>query len=126
MAPSLAGPPEDREVEMRGGRVVPGRDLPILRLREVVFHHVDLDLGYTFADADAGFVERTLRRAVATLADSPAAPSLRLRSDEGDVWSVGDGATYVTAPGPACCSGSPAASGRGQRRRVAAAGAARG
>ena len=96
MAPSLAGPPEDREVEMRGGRVVPGRDLPTLRLREVVFHHVDLDLGYTFADADAGFVERTLRRAVATLADSPAAPSLRIRSDEGDVWSVGDGATYVT------------------------------
>jgi maleylpyruvate isomerase len=96
MAPSLAGAPEDREVEMRGGRVVPGRDLPTLRLREVVFHHVDLDLGYTFADADAGFVERTLRRAVATLADSPAAPSLRLRSEEGDVWSVGDGATYVT------------------------------
>ena len=83
--PRWPGPPEDREVEMRGGRVVPGRDLPTLRLREVVFHHVDLDLGYTFADADAGFVERTLRRAVATLTDNPAAPSLRLRSDEGDV-----------------------------------------
>ena len=43
-----------------------------------------------------GSSRRTLRRAVATLADSPAAPSLRLRSEEGDVWSVGDGAMYVT------------------------------
>jgi maleylpyruvate isomerase len=30
------------------------------------------------------------------VADAPAAPALRIRSDEGDVWSIGDGATYVT------------------------------
>jgi maleylpyruvate isomerase len=96
IAPSLAGAGEEQQVEVRGGRKVPGRDLPTLRLREVVLHHVDLDMGFTLADADAGFVERTLRRAVATLADAPAAPSLRIRSDEGDVWSIGDGATYVT------------------------------
>ena len=80
MAPSLAGPPEDREVEMRGGRIVPVVTCHPAAA-EVVFHHVDLDLGYTFADADAGFVERTLRRAVATLAEQPgravAAPAQR-------------------------------------------------
>ena len=71
IAPSLAGPPRSSRWRCAAAGSVPGRDLPTLRLREVVFHHVDLDLGYTFADADAGFVERTLRRAVATLADSP-------------------------------------------------------
>ena len=71
IAPSLGGAAEEQQVEVRGGRTVPGRDLPTLRLREVVLHHVDLDLGFTLADADAGFVERTLRRAVATLAEAP-------------------------------------------------------
>jgi maleylpyruvate isomerase len=96
VAPSLAGPPEERQMQARGGRIVHGKDVPTLRLREVVFHHVDLDMGFGFADADAGFVARSLRRAVATLAGAPEAPSLRIRSEEGDVWSIGDGATYVT------------------------------
>jgi len=32
-----------------------GGQLPTLRLMEVLFHHVDLDAGYTFADADPGW-----------------------------------------------------------------------
>ena len=43
---------------MRGGRKVLGGQLPTLRLLEVVFHHVDLATGYTFAEADPGFVKR--------------------------------------------------------------------
>ncbi len=72
------------------------------------------------ADADAGFVERTLRRAVATLADAPTAPSLRIRSDEGDVWSIGDGATSVTGSraGPAAVD-RPGPRGRGDGRGAA-------
>jgi maleylpyruvate isomerase len=96
VAPSLVDAPEDREMQARGGHVVHPRDVPVLRLREVVFHHVDLDMGFGFADADPGFVQRALRRAVATLGEARAAPSLRIRSDEGDAWSVGDGATSVT------------------------------
>jgi maleylpyruvate isomerase len=95
-APSLDGPSMRAEVEMRGGRKVLGGQLPTLRLMEVVFHHVDLDAGYTFADADAGFVRRAVRIATERLGASPQAPSITLHGDEGDTWSIGDGAQDVT------------------------------
>jgi maleylpyruvate isomerase len=38
------------------------RDLPFLRLREVAVHHVDLDIGYTFADLPAEYLRLELRR----------------------------------------------------------------
>ena len=95
-APGLAGPPERSEVEMRGGRKVLAGQLPTLRLMEVVIHHVDLDAGYTFADADPGFVRRTVANAVARMESGGQAPSVRLRSDEGDEWSIGDGEQEVT------------------------------
>jgi maleylpyruvate isomerase len=95
-APGLAGAPEDADVEMRGGVVVKGRALPTLRLREVVFHHVDLDTGYGFADADPGFVHRSLDNAVERLRASGAGLALELRSEEGDSWSVGSGGQQVS------------------------------
>ncbi|TQL60656.1 maleylpyruvate isomerase [Oryzihumus leptocrescens] len=93
-APALAGGPEAAEVEMRGGVRVSGGSLPTLRLREVVFHHVDLHAGYGFADADAGFVRRSVDHAVGRLH----APdlSLTLRSREGGEWTVGGGGQEVT------------------------------
>ena len=75
---------------MLGGR------LPTLRLMEVVFHHVDLDAGYTFADADPGFVKRAVTIAIERLRAKDQAPSVTLRSHEGDTWSIGDGAQDVT------------------------------
>ena len=92
----LAGSPEQVEVEMRGGRKVLGGQLPTLRLMEVVFHHVDLDAGYAFADADPGFVKRATSVAVGRFSARDQAPSITLRSDEGDRWSIGDGAQEVT------------------------------
>ena len=89
-APGLAGPPEQAEVEMRGGRTVLGGRLPTLRLMEVVIHHVDLDAGYTFADADPGFIRRAVTNSVERMAASGQAPSIILRSDEGDTWSIGN------------------------------------
>src|ERR1019366_8679623 len=73
-ATGLAGRPEDAEVEMRTGRKVLGGQLPTLRLLEVVFHHVDLDAGYTFADADPGFVKRAISNAAQRMStsDTPA------------------------------------------------------
>jgi len=107
----LAGPPEQVEVEMRAGRRVLGGQLPTLRLMEVVFHHVDLAAGYTFADADPGFVNRAISIAVQRFAASDRAPSITLRSDEGETWSLA---------GLSCPPGVEVATGvTGQRRRRA-------
>jgi maleylpyruvate isomerase len=95
-APGLAGPPEQAEVEMRTGRRVRGGRLPTLRLLEVVFHHVDLDAGFTFADADPGFVRRAIANAVTRMESGSPRPGVLLRSDSGDKWSLGDGAQEVT------------------------------
>ena len=95
-AVGLAGPPEQREVQMRTGRTVLGSQLPTLRLLEVVFHHVDLDDGYTFADADPGFVKRAITIGVAQIRAKGREPSIMLRGDHGDTWSIARGAQDVT------------------------------
>ena len=95
-ATELAGAPEQVEVEMRRGiKVLAGR-LPTLRLMEVVVHHADLDAGYTFADTDPGFVKRAMAISVERMKASGEAPSVTLIGDEGDTWSIGDGAQDVT------------------------------
>ena len=81
---------------MRGGVKVAGGQLPTLRLLEVVFHHVDLAAGYTFAEADAGFVKRAIAIGVGRFSARDKTPSVTLRSDEGDRWSMGDGVQEVT------------------------------
>lgn len=96
VAQGLAGPPETCEVEMRAGRQVLGGQLPTLRLLEVVFHHVDLAAGYTFADADSGFVRRSVTHAVKRMRSSGQVPSISLRGDHGDLWTMGSGAQEVT------------------------------
>lgn len=95
-AAGLSGPPEICQVETRPGRKVRGAQLPTLRLLEVVFHHVDLNAGYTFADADPGFVKRAVSNAVERMANSGDAPALSLVGDDGETWSVGEGAKDVT------------------------------
>ena len=95
-ATGLAGRPEDVEVEMRTGRKVLGGQLPTLRLLEVVFHHVDLDAGYTFADADPGFVKRAISNAVQRMSSSGATPPISLRGEAGATWTVGAGTQEVT------------------------------
>jgi maleylpyruvate isomerase len=95
-AAGLAGPAEQVEVEMRTGRTVLGGQLPTLRLLEVVFHHVDLFAGYTFADADPGFVTRAIDNAAQRFTRSSARPSVLLRGDNDRTWSIGEGAPEVT------------------------------
>jgi len=103
-APGLAGSPQQVEVVMRAGRKVLGGHLPALRLMEVVIHHVDLDAGYTFAEADPGFVRRAIANSVNRMMASPEAPSVVMRSAEGDSWSIGDGAQEVTGSNAAMLS----------------------
>ena len=81
---------------MRGGRVVRGAQLPTLRLMEVVFHHVDLDAGYTFADADPGFVKRAITIAVERFRTRGEELSIALHGDEDGTWTLGDGAQHVS------------------------------
>jgi len=95
-APDLAGPSERVEVEMRTGRKVLGGQLPSLRLLEVVFHHVDLNAGYSFADADPGFVRRALRIAVERVGRSEQVPAVTLHGDNDDSWTIGEGTQEVS------------------------------
>ena len=76
-----------------GGRpVIVGR-LRFLRLRELVFHHVDLDAGYEFGQLAAPLARLFLDDAVARLAQ------LRALSDSGPLELVTqEGSTYVIAP----------------------------
>lgn len=74
-----------------GGRLIPVGGLRFLRLREVVFHHVDLDAGYGFeqlAPAHAQlFLDDAVNRLVAQRASSEAAP-LELETEEGSTYVI--------------------------------------
>jgi len=95
-ATGLAGPPEHFEVEMRAGRITLGGQLPTLRLLEVVFHHVDLNAGYTFAEADPAFVKRAISNAIQRMNRASAVPAISLLGDNGDTWSMAEGTQEVT------------------------------
>lgn len=85
------------EVELRGGLRVPAQLLAFLRLREVVFHHVDLVAGFTFDDVEDDLLTRFVDDAVTRLSSARSAPALVLRADSGAGWTVpGDAPTTVT------------------------------
>ena len=82
-----------------GGRTFRAGVLPYLRLREVVYHHIDLDAGFTFDDVEPELLAMFLDREVTSLARNPEAPSIRIHSDEGDSYDVGDDpGIVVTGP----------------------------
>ncbi|GAA2477828.1 maleylpyruvate isomerase family mycothiol-dependent enzyme [Terrabacter carboxydivorans] len=93
--------PEHADVKVErtpGGFPIAVGMVAFMRLREVVFHHVDLDAGYTFASAPAEVVTLFLRDAVNRLVHADSPPSLHLVTTEGGEHVVGDGATRVTGP----------------------------
>jgi maleylpyruvate isomerase len=71
--------------------------LPFMRLREVVLHHIDLDAGFSFAQVDDEVTLALLQDTIRRLRRDPETPSMSLRSNEGDVWSIGDGRPVVSA-----------------------------
>lgn len=81
-----------RRVEARGGTMVRAGYLPFMRLREVVFHHVDLQAGFGWADVDQATLRALVADAVRRLRNHPDAPSLTIRTAEGDEWPVGSAA----------------------------------
>ncbi|GAA2744257.1 maleylpyruvate isomerase family mycothiol-dependent enzyme [Terrabacter aerolatus] len=91
--------PEHAEVRVErtpGGFPIAVGMVTFMRLREVVFHHVDLDAGYTFASAPREVVALFLRDAANRLAHADAPPSLHVVTTEGDEHVVGEGATRAT------------------------------
>lgn len=95
---ALGGALAAEQVEMRGGFRVASLQLPFLRLRELVYHHVDLDAGFGFGDVDGELLRRFVDDAVSRLGLGHHPPDLRLTSDEGDTWTVGQGTTTVAGP----------------------------
>jgi maleylpyruvate isomerase len=91
------------EVRLLSGRVVRARWLLPGRMREVEFHHVDLDVGYTAANWDLGFVRACLDEYVASMSDRAGMPDLTLRATDGllpDVWAVRGVGTPKLVTGP--------------------------
>jgi maleylpyruvate isomerase len=93
----------DTEVALLSGRVVPARFLLPARMREVEFHHVDLDVGYTPAHWDPGFVTACLDEFVSSVTGRPGVPNLTLRATDGSgthTWTVVGSGPPVTISGP--------------------------
>ncbi|WP_181010011.1 maleylpyruvate isomerase family mycothiol-dependent enzyme [Ornithinimicrobium sufpigmenti] len=91
----LTGPAGDSLVKTRTGNTVAGHQVVAMRLLEVVFHHVDLEAGYTFDDADPGWVARTLRRGVSQWQATGDAPALTLRPEGMPSLELGGGGPEV-------------------------------
>lgn len=90
----------DREVEWIG-RFLPARLALGGRLREVEFHHVDLDAGYIPADWDADFVVRELGVAAEALAARPEAPAVLLVATDVEVpWRIAGAGPERAVTGP--------------------------
>jgi len=96
--------PEHADVEVErvpGGPSIAVGWVPFMRLRELVFHHVDLDACFRFDRVAPEVVDLLLADSVERLGRHADAPSVRLATPEGGSWVVADGRTLVT--------GSPAA-----------------
>lgn len=87
----LTGEAGEAVVRSRTGTPVTGTQVIAMRVLEVVFHHVDLGLGYTFDDADPAWVLRTLQRGVRQWEAAGEAPGLTLSIEGTDPLSLGGG-----------------------------------
>lgn len=93
LGPEVAGRTAERTP---GGRRIAAEDVRYLRLRELVYHHVDLDAGFGFEHVSPELLLLFLDETVAHLVALADAPGLTIRTSEGDTHVVGDGATEVT------------------------------
>lgn len=87
---------ESRLERVPGVRFIPARHLPYMRVREVVYHHVDLDAGFTFADVEPELLLVFLEDEVKRLRRCDPPPAVTIRTTEGDEWTVGLGTAQVS------------------------------
>jgi maleylpyruvate isomerase len=78
----------DREVTARAG-TWSGWELPLMRIREVEIHHVDLGAGYTSDDWSDAFVRRSLDQMAPQFLARGECPVRSLRASDGGSWDVG-------------------------------------
>lgn len=89
----------DAEVQTRIGSTLRGSQIPALRLAEVIFHHVDLKLGFSFRDAPENWVRRMVARGARQWDSQRCAPSLTLASGD-EQWHINDGGPVVRGAAP--------------------------
>lgn len=94
--PRLGSEHADHPLERTPGEIRgTAADIVMMRLREVTWHHVDLDAGFGFADVEPDLVVAFLDEEVERLRGLDDAPDATLRSSEGEQWSIGQGTTEV-------------------------------
>ena len=91
----LGGRTDLHPVRIGAGALVPGDQVPWMRLREVTYHHVDLDRGFTFADAPAEVVRAGLYEAIARLNARSGSPHVSLLGTDNRHWHLGGGGHEV-------------------------------
>ncbi len=90
--------PEQTEVRLErtpGLFVVKAKNIPFMRLRELVFHHVDLLGGFGFGDLEPELQRLLLDEEVRRLRAADPPLDLTLRTPDGDEWTVGAGTASV-------------------------------
>lgn len=90
--------PEQAELRLErtpGKFVVKGKNIPFMRLRELVYHHVDLLAGFGFADVDPEVQRVLVGEEVRRLRACDPPLDLTLRTPDGDEWTIGAGTASV-------------------------------
>ncbi len=85
-------------VSLGSGTELTAYDLPLHRAREVAFHHVDLDAGYTFADVPAALVRRALTESGERLTANDTGPLILVAADTGQRVHVAGTASTQSPP----------------------------
>lgn len=87
----------DRPLERTPGDIRgTGAEIALMRLRELTWHHVDLDAGFGFADLEPDLVRFFVEEEVERVRESQDAPDVTIRSTEGDEWTIGLGTAQVS------------------------------
>lgn len=91
---ALRGRTDLHPVTFGSGVSAPGDRVPWARLREVTFHHIDLDLGFGYAQVPSEVVRAGLVEAVGRLSRA-GSPPLTLKGTDGRHWNLNGGGTEV-------------------------------
>lgn len=95
--PRVGAEHADRPLERTPGDIRGTADeIPTMRLRELTWHHVDLDAGFGFADLEPDLVQWFVEEEVERIRQAGDAPDVTIRSTEGDEWTIGLGTVEVS------------------------------
>ncbi|MEO8330659.1 MAG: maleylpyruvate isomerase family mycothiol-dependent enzyme [Candidatus Nanopelagicales bacterium] len=96
---ALTHPLGSAELAMTSGATLQTWEIPMIRLREVEIHHVDLAADYAPTDWSSGFTLRTMSQLTQLFALRGTLPVAELRAtDSGRVWTFAVDSGSVKAP----------------------------